>query len=365
MIKRELMNVPLVETLIGSVTITLPPGAHSGYLMIEKHNGGKFAYQGILQAGTVIRNVSSVIGPWAFVYVTFTLMGKYYTSQKIQVGPHKVDPEALSWEKIASEYRDLIRIHRRQAHVHGSMASKAEQHLRPVGAKAHKEAKSRHEELQAMLERALKSHSVLDDDDFKEKKAEAEEVTIWANRQDSVFPEGPEQKWYTNIHGKKYLRAKSQLGWNRIPHHLKVEGDSLELLLHSDTYRGDARYCTSLNWSNVHRGFDAWKLLSSLTVTDLKELQGAILFLQLPEHKGQGPTCSFRIPRDPKPTVPEIPWGTYVRNQRKHLKLSQASLAKLLTMSASTISRWERGKNVPWPETQLVVRLFFEDMMQR
>jgi DNA-binding transcriptional regulator YiaG len=45
-------------------------------------------------------------------------------------------------------------------------------------------------------------------------------------------------------------------------------------------------------------------------------------------------------------------FAEHIREARDRLQLTQADLAARLQVSTQTISNWERGRSVPWPDDQ-------------
>jgi len=185
---------------------------------------------------------------------------------------------------------------RERIHVHENLQKKAVLHLRPAGREAHGEAIMKFVDIQRIVKTALSNKEKLIGEWLEQKIEEAKEKENWANGQDGVYPEPPEQKWYEH-NGELYLKAKDQHGFDRRPHELWIGRTGCRFYPFGGITSAVIGYCLEGSWNEVARGAGAWQPMSGLNLEKLnRENAGKMLYVKYAGIDGDE-TCSFFVPK--------------------------------------------------------------------
>lgn len=286
----------------GLVEFQTPTDAESAYLMVTNDKGQVTAWGASPTPGA--RGKSRIGGflkkSWGYCQLTFWIGNDEFHSEKIHVGWNKLtDEKDLEWQKHDAKYRELITYCRQRTHVHNNMAEKARLHMRPVGEKAHNEVVEMFDQIKAVLNDALYEKVVVESG-LDEKLEQAKEKENWANGQDGVYPDPPEQKWYWDDMGRPILKAHAQQGFDRRPHRLCITGDKASLFYQESGTQDQVQYCLKKDWNDVVRGRRAWQWLPGLNAERLgRDISKTMIYLKV-----GNAICSFFVPRlDPESSV--------------------------------------------------------------
>lgn len=287
------------EYKTGRVEFQLPVDATFPNLMVFKENGNSSSvgFSPTPGAAQKVSLKSILKGGRGYCELWFTRNGVDCVTKKIQVGWGKLtDEKELEWEETAARYREIITYCRQRIHVHEILLKKAILHMRPVGREAHEDAADLFQQIHSSLLTAKVNRETLTGEWLDRKIQEAKEKEAWANGMDGVNPEPPEQKWYMREDGaRKFLKAKTQNGFDRRPHLLTEERHGYRLYLHGKTHYPEALYCLEQDWNGTARGYNAWKPLHAIPAGKLGSgISGSMIYVKSGLKKFE--ICSFFVP---------------------------------------------------------------------
>ena len=293
--ERTVCEIKLEEVRDGVVEYQLPDDATFTCLMVSNDTNqttswGRPPTPGVLEKSYL----SSVLKKsWGYCWIVWSAGKLDFQSQRIHVGWNKRNESEVVWEETASRLREIRAYCRERYLIHKRMSTRAKRHLRPKGVTAHDKTALEFSKMWEDLTTYISNKKVGDFKDITDRIEQLKKLEVWANRQDSVNPPPPEQKWYRTNDDPPYLLAQDQPGYNRRPHKMIV-GDRCHFYSNGKVEQ-EVTFCTKDNWNEVARGQQSWKSLSRLDANSLGTSFTGYLYIKV--GKGKTDVATFNVPK--------------------------------------------------------------------